>query len=152
MSVRVSIIYQSTHGNNRIIANHVRNAMILLGHDVESHNVHDVTPQEVSESDLLVFCAPTHIQRAPRKIRSFLKKLAKIGVYGDYALIATRLPESPKLPKARALEMMEESFAGSGGKLVGKLELVSEDMRGPLEEGWEDRLDAFFAGVIVEKT
>jgi len=47
--------------------------------------------------------------------------------------------------------MMEESFAGSGAKLVGKLELVSEDMRGPLEEGWEDRLDAFFAGVIVEK-
>ncbi len=147
--MRVSIIYQSTHGNNRLVANHVRNAMTLLGHDVESHNVYDVTPQEVSASDLLVFSAPTHIQRAPRKIRSFLKSLARIGVYGDYALIATRLPDALKLPNARTLDMMEESFEGSGGRIVGKLELISDDMRGPLEEGWEEKVDAFLADIIV---
>ncbi len=148
--MRVSIVFQSTHGNNRSIANHIRNAMVLLGHDVEAHNVHDVTPQEVAGSDLLVFCAPTHIQRAPRKIRSFLRKLAKNGFYGNFALVATRLPDTPRLPRARTLDMMEESLDGSGGRVVGKLELLSEDMRGPLEEGWEEKLDSFLAGVMFE--
>lgn len=148
-SMKVRIIYQSTHGNNRMVAKHVRNAMMLMGHDVESYNVHDVTPQEVSDSDLLLFTAPTHIQRAPRKIRSFLRRLAKVGVDGDFALIATRLPDDSKLPRARTLEMMEESFNGSGARMLGGLELISLDMRGPLEEGWEGRVDAFLAGIMV---
>ncbi len=148
VGMKAKIVFQTTNGNNRAIAERFRKNLVVLGHDVSMHNVYDVLPEELVGADLYVFTAPTHMQRAPRRIRSFLKKLAKSGWEVRYALVATRLPGSKGDHEPRTLDMMASSFTGPGHVRMGGLFIDSKTMKGPLESGWEAKVDAFLADIL----
>ncbi len=147
--MKAVIVYQTTHGNNREIARHLGRALRAIGHEAECHNVHDILPEEAKGADLYIFSSPTHIGRPPRKIRSFLKSLARVQRDGDYALVATRMPDGKDDRPLRTTEMMKRALSKGQLRHRGSLEIGCMGLSGPLEEGWEKKLESFLASVLA---
>jgi len=146
--LKVIIIYQTNYGNNRIIGQYAASTLEAWGHEVDLHNVYDITPNEVKGADFYLFCSPTHMGKAPRKIRSFLKAFAKVQKEGKYATIVTGLPISPEKRDGRTEEMLDTILSETFMTDAGSLRINSLNIKGPLEEGWEKKVDAFLETVI----
>ena len=145
-TIKGVIVYQTTFGSNRKVADYVEDYLRREGHDVEVFEVKRAGPGCLEGADICFFSSPTHIGNSPRRMRNFLKQVVDSAFEGDYALIATAVP-TKNPDETNALHGMESILKDGGMRKVGEL-VLHVDMG--LQPGYEGRLDGFLSSVLSD--
>jgi flavodoxin len=137
---KISISYLSKYGNGKMAIERLRDFLLEDGHDVSTHSVTDITPDQIPMSDLYVFSTSVHAGKPPGKMRKFVGKLSRDG--GKYALVVTHLPQPEEKPRWKKTEgIMNDALQSAGLTSVFEcLSLEVKGIKGPLEDGWENKM------------
>lgn len=142
--MNVCIVYESKYGNGKKCVEHLQNVISEKGHEVEAFSIRETKPNLLPEADFYIFSSPTHIGKPPGKMRRFLKKLEIKKEGAKYALMATYMG-----PKTQTLQKMEEILQTKGvTKISDGIKVKVEGMKGPLEDGYAQKLEEFVAEML----
>jgi hypothetical protein len=111
-------------------------------------------------ADLYLFSSPARFGRPIGSMRRFLKKV-ELPAGTKYAILTTeaaphpgragRVPSEEELAKwTRVRPIMNEILQGKGLVEVAGDTVRVSDVKGPLEEGWQDKVKAFVARIPVQ--
>ncbi len=138
--MNVSIIYESKYGNGKQAMTYLENILSKKGYSVQLMSIHEIKPYSLPESNLFIFNAPNRMGKIIRSMRKFLEKIEIKNTSAHYILINTCLDPSSNIDKG--LEQMEEILQKKNiSKLSEGLKLKVMAMKGPLESGYEKKLD-----------
>lgn len=158
--MKVELYHASKYGNGAKVAEEFQRFMTVKGHPVNIHNIDDARPKELPSADLYVFGSPTRIGKPIGGMRHFLKKV-DLPSGTKYAVFATHGAAKPdkktgKMPSAddlakwqRSIPIMDELLRAKGMVKVAEMKVYVVDMRGPLEEGWQKKVEAFVADILT---
>jgi flavodoxin len=159
--MRVEIYHASKFGNGERVAEEIQKLMKTMGNDVDIHHIKEVSPREIALADLYVFGSPTRFGRAPGGVVRFLKKLdlesgTKYAVFGTFgATIPDRktgkMPPAEEMEKLRqTIPMIDEQLMAKGMVKVAEMKAFvnPHTVKGPLEEGWQKRVETFVAQIL----
>jgi len=160
--MKIEYFHASKFGNGAMVAEEFKKVMAGKGVAVNVHHVKDASPKEMPPADLYVLSSPGRIGKPIGGMRKFLKKL-KLPPGSRYALLTTEGKPVPN--KKTGIVPTEEEFAKyqrvrpiMNGLLQAKgLRMVAEDkvyvtgMKGPLEEGWQKKVEAFAAAIAADE-
>ena len=142
--MKVYISYESKYENGKKCVEYLQNIISKKGHDVEITSIREIKPNSLPQADLYIFSTPTHIGDTPRKMKKFIKKLEITKEGARYALMATCLDY-----KTKALQTMENLIQPSGmTKVSDGIKIKVTGMKGPLESGYEEKLDNFVKEIL----
>ena len=134
--MKVCIAYESKFGNGKKCVDYLQKAITKKGHSVESSSIREI--KSLPNADLYIFSSPTHIGRPPRKVKKFLNNL-EIPQETKYTTIVTHMDPNAKTPK-----IIDDLLRPKGmTKVSDGVKIRVTGMRGPLEDGYEKKLDAF---------
>jgi len=159
--MKVELYHASKYGNGARVAEEIKRLMAAHGIEVFVHHVNDAEPKGLPTADLFIFGSPTHFGKAPGNVVRFLKKL-DLPPGTKYAVFATcsaarpdrktgRMPTEDELEKLRrTIPMMDEQLSAKGMKKLAEMKVFvqPEQMKGPLEEGWQEIVKTFVARVL----
>ncbi len=138
--MNISIIYESKYGNGKKSMTYLETSLRKKGHSVQLMSVHEVKPKSLPEADLYIFSAPNRIGKIIRSMRKFLEKIEIKNSNTHFILINTCLDPSASID--RGLEQMEEILSKKKiSKLSDGLKLKVMTIKGPLESGYEKKLE-----------
>lgn len=152
--MKIEMYHASKFGNGKKVASYLQGLLIAKGHQMNVLHVKETKPKALPPADLYIFCSPTRIGKPIGSMRSFLKK-AKMPDDTKYALIATlvkprpnkktgEMPTKEEIEKwQRNLPIMERILKEKGMTKVADLEVYVLGIKGPLEEGWEKKVEEF---------
>ena len=124
---------------------YLQGVMNKKGHNVEMFSIHEKEPTSIPSADLYVFSSPTQIGGPTGKMKKFLKKMRITQEDAKYALITTCM--NP--PKTKCLKSMEKIISSKEiSKISDGLMLKVTGMKGPLDSGYEDKLDTFANDIL----
>ncbi|MCK5258602.1 MAG: flavodoxin domain-containing protein [Thermoplasmatales archaeon] len=142
--MKVCIAYESKYGNGKKCVEYLQNIISKKGKDVEAFSVREIKPNSLPQADLYIFSTPTHIGSPPGKMKKFLKKLEITEEGTKYALMATCMDY-----KTKSLQTMENLIQPSGmTKVSDGIKIKVTGMKGPLETGYEEKLDTFAKEIL----
>jgi len=156
----IEYLHASKFGNGVKVAARFKEQMAASGVDVDVHHIGKVRPAELPEADLYVFSSPGRVGKPIRGMRRFLKKLS-LPAGSRYAILTTeampkpdketgRVPTEEELAKyERVRPIMNELLQGKGLVKVGEDKVHVTGLKGPLEDGWEMKVDAFVAALCA---
>lgn len=145
IAVKVHILYESKFGNGKKCANYLGNVISEKGHEVNTLSIRDIKQKSLPQSDMYIFSSPTHVGKPPGKVKRFLKKMEVPGEGIKYALMTTYVD-----PETKTLEKMDEQIKSKGMTKVGKgIKIQVRGMKGPLEEDYEEKLQAFASEILA---
>jgi flavorubredoxin len=138
--MNISIIYESKYGNGKEAMTYLDTILKNKGYSVQIMSIHDVNPRLLPESNLYIFSAPNAFGKIVRSMRKFLDKMEIKNSNAQYILINTCL--DPVSFQDEGLEQMEEILIKKKiSKLSDGLKLKVMTIKGPLESGYEKKLD-----------
>lgn len=152
--MRIEYFHDSKFGNGAMVADEFREHMRARGVEVGVHHIHDAHPRELPAADLYVFSSPGRMGRPRGNMRRFLRKV-DLPAGTRYALLTTegaprpdkktgRMPTEEERAKwQHVLRDMREVLAGKGLVEVDEDRVFVTGMKGPLEDGWQQKVDAF---------
>lgn len=158
--MRIEYLHASKFGNGAAVAAQFRTRMETRGVTVEVHHIREVKPAELPQADLYVFSAPGRMGRPIGGMRRFLKKL-KLPAGTPYAVLTTemapapdkktgRMPTEDELSKwQRVRPIMNEILQAKGLDQLASDAVHVTAMKGPLEQGWQEKVEAFAALVAT---
>ncbi|PNX52325.1 MAG: hypothetical protein BV458_10175 [Thermoplasmata archaeon M9B2D] len=139
--MNISIIYESKYGNGKQAMTYLEKILRNKGFSTQLLSIHDIKPHMLPESDLYIFSAPNAFGKIVRSMRKFLEKMQMKNSAAQYLLINTCL--NPMSDQDKGLEQMEGILQTKNLiKLSDGLKLKVMAMKGPLESGYEHKLDA----------
>jgi len=140
--MNISIIYESKYGNGKEAMTYLETILRKKGYSVQLVSIHEIKPRSLPESDLYIFSAPNAFGKIVRSMRKFLDKIEIKNSSAHYILVNTCL--NPGSGQDKGLEQMEEILQTKNiSKLSEGLKLKVMAMKGPLEVGYEKKLDEF---------
>jgi flavodoxin len=159
--MKVELYHASKYGNGERVAEEIKRLMTAKGMEVNIHHIKEVGPKDLPLSDLYIFGSPTHFGKAIGSAIGFVKKLA-LPPGTKYAVFTTclaakpdkktgRMPSEEELEKwRRTIPMIDEQLMAKGMiKVAEMMFFVQPDhLKGPLEEGWQTRVEAFVAQIL----
>lgn len=138
--MNISIIYESKYGNGKKAMTYLETILRKNGYSVQFMSVHEIKPHSLPEADLYIFSAPNAFGKVVRSMRKFLEKIEIKNSKAQYIVVNTCL--NPSSSQDKGLEQMEEILREKNiSKLSDGLKLKVMAMRGPLEAGYEKKLD-----------
>ena len=149
--MKIEYLHASKFGNGAMVAAEFARLMAGKGVAVEVHHIRELNPTEVPPADLYVFSSPGRMGKPIGRMRRFLRKL-NLGVGAKYALLTTEMAPSPdkqtgRVPTEEELArwqrvrpIMNEILQAKGLVKVGEDKVYVTAMKGPLEEGWEQKV------------
>jgi menaquinone-dependent protoporphyrinogen IX oxidase len=152
--MKIEYLHASKFGNGAMVAAEFAKVMAARGVDVEVHHIHGVRPAELSAADLYVFSSPGRMGKPIRGMRRFLAKV-RLPAGTDYAVLTTEAAPKPdrktgRVPTEeerarwqRVRPIMNEILQGKGLVKVAEDKVLVTGMKGPLEEGWQQKVEAF---------
>ena len=157
--MRIEYVHASRYGNGAKVAEEFRREMAPQGIDVEVRSIRDVDPDRLPRADLYVFSSPGRFGRPIRGMRRFLEKVQLPGGT-KFALLSTELGpkpdkagETPPVDRStdaqQVVPVMRATLVGKGLVEVAEDKVFVTGLRGPLEEGWRERVQAFAARIPV---
>lgn len=157
--MKIEYYHASKYGNGAMVAEEFKNQMATKGVTVNVHHIRDAKPRELPAADLFIFSSPGRIGKPIRGMRSFLKKV-QLPSGSRYAIISTQ--STPRLNKKtgarpsdeelakwnRINPIMNELLQAKGLKKVAEGKVQVTAMKGPLEEGWQKKVEVFVAQIL----
>ncbi len=159
--MKVEIIHASKYGNGQKVAEEIQRALMSRGNQADVHHIKDVRPGQLPPADLYIFGSPARIGKPIGSMRRFIKKV-RLPEGTRYALFATHGAPRPdkktgKLPLPEELErwyttipVLTETLTSKGLVKVADVRVFVQDLKGPLEEGWQGKVDGFVGKVLEE--
>jgi hypothetical protein len=158
--MNIEYVHASKYGNGASVAGEFASLMAARGVTVAVHHIRDVDPSDLSPADLYVFSSPGRMGRPIRRMRRFLQN---VRLPGDtrYAILTTELAPKPdkktgRLPSEEELDkwqrvrpIMNEILEGKGLVKVGEDTVFVAGLKGPLEDGWQQKVKAFAATLPI---
>jgi menaquinone-dependent protoporphyrinogen IX oxidase len=147
-------VHASKYGNGARVADEFRSRMANHDIAVETHHVDEVEPEAIAPADLYVFSSPGRMGRPIRSIRHFLKDV-RLPRGTRYALLTTEMAPQPNkktgvVPTEEEIcrfqhvrPVMIEILQHKGLVKVAEEKVYVTDLKGPLEDGWQAKVDAF---------
>jgi len=158
--MKIEYFHASKYGNGARVAEEFRDLMAAKGLTVNVHHVRDVKPKELPPADLYLFSSPGRMGKPLGRARRFLKKVA-LPAGTKYALLTTegaprpdkktgRIPTEEEMARwQRVRPVMNEILEAKGLVKVAEGKVLVTGMKGPLEEGWQKKVEAFAAEIPI---
>jgi len=158
--MKIEYFHASKYGNGARVAEEFQKQMAAKGVTVNVHHIRETRPKEMPPADLYLFSSPGRMGRPLGSVRRFLKK-AKLSPGTKYALLNTqaapqpdrktgRMPTEEEMAKwQRMIPIMSEILQQKGLVKVAEDKILVTGMKGPLEEGWQKKVEAFIARIPV---
>ena len=159
----IEYLHASKFGNGLRVAEEFKNAMETRGIPVNVRHIGQADPTDLQPGVLYVFSSPGRFGRPIRGMRRFLKEV-QLPAGTRYALLTTemqpqpdkktgRMPTEEEICKAqRVRPIMNELLQAKGLVEVAEDKVYVTGLKGPLEDGWEEKVIMFAAGVAEEVT
>ena len=158
--MRVEYLHASEYGSGAEVAAEFGRQMAANGVTVHVHHIREAKPNELPPADLYLFSSPARFGKPIGTMRRFLKKL-ELPAGTKYAILSTeaaphpdwagKVPSEQELAKwTRVRPIMKEILQRKGLVEVAESTVHVADVRGPLEEGWQDKVKAFAARIPVQ--
>ncbi len=156
--MRIEYLHASKYGNGAMVAAEFEKLMATRGVSVDVHHIREVSPDGLSSADLYVFSSPGRFGKPIARMRRFLRKV-RLPAGTRYAVLTTeaapkpdkktgRLPSDEELAKwQRVRPIMNEILQGKGLVSVAEDKIFVTGIKGPLEEGWRQKVEAFVATI-----
>jgi menaquinone-dependent protoporphyrinogen IX oxidase len=160
MVMKITYLHASKYGNGATVAAEFKKLMAARGVVVDIHHIREVRPTQLPPAELYLFSSPGRMGRPIRGMRRFLKKL-QLPTGTRYAILTTeatpkpdektgRMPTEEELAKRqRVRPMMNELLQAKGLVKVAEDKVHVIALKGPLEEDWEKKVEAFAARIPV---
>jgi len=159
--VKIEYLHASVHGNGAMVAEEFRKRMGARGVTVTVHHIRDVKPTELPPADLYLFSSPGRMGKPIAGMRRFLKKV-RLPAETGYAILTTelapqpdkktgRIPSDDEIAKwQRVRPIMSEILQAKGLVEVAEDSVLVTGIKGPLEEGWQQKVEAFVARIPTQ--
>lgn len=160
--MKIEYLHASKFGNGIKVAAEFKQQMTDKGVVVDVHHIREVRPTEPSPADLYVFSSPGRLGKPIARMRRFLKKL-RLPPGTQYAILTTeampkpdkktgQMPTEQELAKyQRVRPIMTELLQSKGLVTVADDTIHVTGLKGPLEEGWQKKVQAFAAQIPVSQ-
>jgi len=154
--MRIEYFHASKYGNGALVAEEFRKKMASRGVVVGVHHIRDARPDGMPPADLYLFSSPARLGKPIGGMRRFLRR-AELPAGTRYAVLTTEMPPKPdrrtgRMPTEeeqakwqRVIPVMNEILQGKGLVKVAQGKVYVTGLRGPLEEGWQGKVEAFAA-------
>ena len=158
VAVRIEYFHASVYGNGARVAEEFKRQMAGKGIAVDVHRMKDSRPKEMPPADIYVFSSPGRMGKPPWGVRRFLRKVV-LPAGTRYAVFTTEGAPQPdkrtgKMPTEeeiarwqRMRPIMNEILQGKGLVRVAEGRVYVTGMKGPLEEGWERKVEEFISQI-----
>jgi menaquinone-dependent protoporphyrinogen IX oxidase len=135
------IIYDTTYGNTRKIAETIAETLKRAGIEVDTFYVKDVKKLSASDYNFLVIGSPTKFGTMSFTVKGFLGKVKdKEWRNKPFAAFDTENPENIEQKQGSAAEKIAEKLKEKQmNQLLPVLKAVVLDWKGPLQEGEIER-------------
>ena len=159
--MRIEYVHASKYGNGAQVAQEFKHQMETRGVAVAVHHIRDVRPQELPSADLYLFSSPGRMGRPIGGMRRFLRKV-DLAPGTRYALLTTEAAPQPdkktgRMPTEeeqarwqRVRPLMNEALQAKGLTEVAEDRVLVTGLKGPLEEGWQHKVEVFAAHIPLE--
>ena len=158
--MKIEYLHASKYGNGALVAEEFSKRMAARGVTVDFHHIRDAKPKELPPADLYLFSSPARFGKPIGGMRRFLKKV-ELPAGTKYAILTTEaaphpdkaghVPSEQQLAKwTRVRPIMNEILQRKGLVEVAEGKVQVTEIKGPLEEGWQDKVKAFVARIPVQ--
>jgi multimeric flavodoxin WrbA len=161
--MHVEYFHASKYGNGAMVAEEFKKQMAVKGVTVNVHHIRETDPKELPPADLYVFSSPGRFGKPIGHMRRALKKV-RLPAGTKYALLTTegapqpnrktgQMPTDEELAKRqRIIPIMNEILQGKGLVKVAedKIFVAGLGWKGPLEEDWQKKVEAFVARIPIQ--
>ncbi len=156
----IEYLHASKYGNGATVAAEFKNQMAARDVAVNVHHLRDVKPTQLAPADLYVFSSPARIGRPIGRMRRFLKRLS-LPTGTRYAVLTTEAALKPNAKTAqmpseqetgkrqRVIPIMNELLQRKGLVEVAEATIYVTGLKGPLEDGWQHKVEAFVTRIAV---
>ncbi len=147
--MKIEYYHASKYGNGVMVAEEFKKQMAGKAVTVNVHHIRDATPKELPPADLYLFSSPGRCGKPIWGMRRFLKKMA-LPAGTKYAILTTEMPTPEERTKwQRIRPVMTERLQGKGLVKVAEGKVLVTGLKGPLEEGWQKKVEAFAAQIPI---
>jgi hypothetical protein len=156
-TMKIEYLHASKFGNGATAAEEFKTQMAARDVAVEIHHIREVRPAELPPADLYLFSSPGRFGKPIRRMRRFLQGLS-LPAGTRYALLTTeaapklnkktgRMPTEEELIQMgqRVRPVMNEILESKGLVEVAEEKLYVTKLKGPLEDGWQEKVEALAA-------
>lgn len=156
--MKIEYFHASKFGNGEKLADEFKLLMSERGIIVNIHHMRDIKPKNIPAADLYIFSSPGRLGKPPIYVRRFLQGV-DLAPGSRYAILNTQvaagankkgeLPTDEELSKLRKmLPIMRKILDDKGLDFVASEVIDVRDLKGPMEEGWEQKVEAFSERVL----
>lgn len=158
--MNIEYYHASHYGNGAMVAEEFKKQMEAKGIAVNVNHVRDVKPKEIPHADLYLLSSPGRMGRPIGDMRSFLKK-ANLPSGAKYAILTTEPEPKPDkktgiIPREdeqcrwqRVIPIMNKMLQEKGLIKVTEGKIYVTDIKGPLEEGWQKKIELFASRITL---
>lgn len=156
----IEYFHASKYGNGAKVAEEFKRQMATRGVTVNVHHIKEMSPKALPTADLYLFSSPGRMGKPIGGMRRFLKNLvAPAGA--RYAILTTEGAPRPdkktgQIPTEedaarfqKVIPIMSEILQSEGLVEVAAAKVLVTGLKGPLEDGWEQKVEAFAARIPV---
>ena len=154
LNMKIEYLHASKFGNGSMVADEFKKDMDAKGVVVNVHHIHDMSPKELPPADLYLFSSPGRMGKPIGGMRRFLKNV-RLPAGTKYAVLTTEAAPRPdkktgQMPTEeerakwqRVIPIMNEILEDEGLVKVAEDKVLVTGMKGPLEDGWQQKVAAF---------
>jgi multimeric flavodoxin WrbA len=152
--MNIEYYHASRYGNGAMVAEEFKRQMAAKGVTVNVHQVRDAKPKEMPPADLYLFSSPGRFGKPTGDMQGLMKK-ARLPSGTKCAVLTTELapvpdkktgwmPSEEELGKCqRMIPVMNQILLERGWVNVAECRIHVTGLKGPLEEGWQKKVEAF---------
>ena len=153
-NMKIEYFHASVYGNGAEVAEEFKKQMAAKGVTVNVHHVREAKPKQMPPADLYLFSSPGRFGKPIGDMRNFLKD-ARLPSGTKCAILTTelqpgpdkktgRMPTEEELGKCqRMIPVMNQILQEKGMVNVAQGRIFVTGLKGPLEENWEKKVEAF---------
>lgn len=161
--MKIDYYHASKYGNGAMVAEEFKRIAAPRGITVDIHHIRDANPKDMPPADLYIFSSPGRLGRPKGNARRFLNKV-RLQPGSKYAVLTTQGAPQPakktgKMPTEeeqarweRIIPIMNELLQAKGLKKVAEGTVLVTGIKGPLEEGWQQKVEAFADQISSSET
>jgi hypothetical protein len=158
--MKIEYLHASKFGNGAMVAEEFSKQMAAKGVTVSVHHIREVRPKELPPAGLYLFSSPGRFGKPIGGMRRFLKKV-ELPAGTKYAILTTEAAPHPDraghMPTEQELAswqrvrpIMTEILQRKGLVEVAEDKVLVTEIKGPLEAGWQHKVEAFAARIPIQ--